>query len=362
MDAETVAVYDASAEHYAEHRSVRDPEPARRFAAATPDGRRLDLGCGPGLYFGLLGDPLMGCDASFPMLTTARRNHPVVGLLAADQEALPFARGAFAGVWANKCLQHVTAPDLPMVLADVHRILQVDGRFALEVFAGEGEFRSDDDLPGRRFTLWDPDELRDLLDGAGFRVDDLVVTGEGDDLTRLLIEATRLRTLPDTVGPNMRLLVCGLNPSIVAADVGVGFAGPTNRFWKALYLAGLSDVDRDARLLLRRDGIGMTDQVKRATRAASELTTADYRSGLERLARLVARTRPATVCVVGLAGWRAAVDRNARPGWQPDPPLDAPVYVMPSTSGLNAGTSLDELAAHLRAAAEQGPQSRVKLR
>ena len=227
------------------------------------------------------------------------------------------------------------------------------GRLGAELFAGEGELRSDDDLPGRRFVLWEPEELRDLLAGAGFAVDRLEVTDRGDDLPRLLVEATRLRTLPDTVGPDMRLLVCGLNPSLVAADAGVGFAGPTNRFWKALRLAGLSEVDRDARLLLHRDGIGMTDQVKRATRAASELRAADYRSGVARLERLVARTQPAALCVVGLAGWRAAVDRSARPGWQLDTGWAAPVYVMPSTSGLNAGTSLDELATHL-AAAERG--------
>ena len=99
------------------------------------------------------------------------------------------------------------------------------------------------------------------------------------------------------------------------------------------------------------DDDGLTDQVKRATRAASELRAADYRSGVARLERLVARTQPAALCVVGLAGWRAAVDRSARPGWQPDTGWAAPVYVMPSTSGLNAGTSLDELATHLAAAA-----------
>ncbi len=244
-----------------------------------------------------------------------------------------------------------------MVLADLHRIVQVGGVLALEVFAGEGEFRSDDDLPGRRFTLWDPDELEDLLAGAGFAVDHLSVTGEGDDLNRLLVRATRVRTLPDTVGPDMRLLVCGLNPSLVAADAGVGFAGPTNRFWKALHRAGLSDVDRDARQLLGRDRIGMTDQVKRATRAASELNASDYREGMERLVRLVARTRPAAVCVVGLAGWRAAVDRSAAPGWQVGSPLGAPTYVMPSTSGLNAGSSLQDLAGHLAAAASPPPTS-----
>lgn len=350
MDPETLAAYDRGATTYADHRSVRDPGPAHEFERSVPDGRRLDLGCGPGLYFGLIGRPVIGADASLPMLGVARGRDRSIPLIAADQEALPFARGSFSGIWANKCLQHVAASKLPLVLADLHRILETDGRLALELFAGEGSFRSDDDLPGRRFVLWDPDELADLLVGAGFSVDDVDVTDSGDDLTRLIVRATRLRTLPDTVGPDMRLLVCGLNPSLVAADVGVGFAGPTNRFWKALRLAGLSTVDRDPRRLLDHDRIGMTDQVKRATRAASELAPSDYRDGMQRLTRLVARTQPAAVCIVGLAGWRAAVDRRATAGWQPDTPLAAPTYVMPSTSGLNAGSSLDALAAHLAAA------------
>ncbi len=40
--------------------------------------------------------------------------------------------------------------------------------------------------------------------------------------------------------------------------------------------------------------------------------------------------------MVGLAGWRAAVDRKAVAGVQPEPFGGRPVYVMPSTSGLNA--------------------------
>ena len=39
----------------------------------------------------------------------------------------------------------------------------------------------------------------------------------------------------------MRLLVCGLNPSVYSADAGVGYARPGNRFWPALRLAGLTD-------------------------------------------------------------------------------------------------------------------------
>ena len=152
MDAETVGAYDAGAEHYADHRSVRDPAPAHRFARSTPVGLRLDLGCGPGLYFGLLGSPLVGCDESLRMLDVARRADPSIRLVATDQEALPFARESFNGVWANKCLQHVGAPDLPMVLADVHRILQVGGRLGLELFAGEGELRSVEQICSQKFS------------------------------------------------------------------------------------------------------------------------------------------------------------------------------------------------------------------
>ncbi len=59
---------------------------------------------------------------------------------------------------------------------------------------------------------------------------------------------------------------------------------------------------------------------------------------------------PAVVLFVGLAGWRAAVDRGAHPGWQPPAPGfgEVATYVMPSTSGLNAATSLDELAVRMR--------------
>ncbi|MGH9004414.1 MAG: mismatch-specific DNA-glycosylase, partial [Acidimicrobiia bacterium] len=55
---------------------------------------------------------------------------------------------------------------------------------------------------------------------------------------------------------------------------------------------------------------------------------------------------------VGLAGWRGAVDRRARPGVQPAGFAGVPAYVMPSTSGLNARTTRSELGGHLRRAIE----------
>ena len=100
---------------------------------------------------------------------------------------------------------------------------------------------------------------------------------------------------------------------------------------------------------LRVDRVGMTDFVKRATPRASEVTKDEFQEGGLRVHRLVEWLEPRVVLAVGLAGWRAAVNPKAVPGWQPGDTA-APVYVMPSTSGLNARVRMSELVAHMRAA------------
>jgi TDG/mug DNA glycosylase family protein len=250
-----------------------------------------------------------------------------------------------AGEYSKRCLLGVAPERLPLELAGLHRSLPVGGVLHLAVCA--------DDVVDARGL--DDGRLRDMLVGAGFEPDRVARTaarrsaGGGFAAT-----ARRARTLPDTVGTRMRLLICGLNPSLFAADAGVAFARPGNRFWPAALATGLVSVDRDPDHALRHHGVGMTDLVKRATVAADELTNSEYRSGLARVERLVAWLRPGGVCFVGLAGWRAAVDRRAQPGRQSQALGGVPVYVMPSTSGLNARTSLDQLAGHLRAAAKIG--------
>jgi TDG/mug DNA glycosylase family protein len=120
--------------------------------------------------------------------------------------------------------------------------------------------------------------------------------------------------------------------------------------------AGLTTADRDPIRMLHDDRIGMTDLVKRATPRADELSAAEYRAGVQRLEALCTWLRPQALAVVGLAGWRAGADRKAVVGWQPAPLGPTPVYVLPSTSGLNAGTSLAQLVEHLRTAAG-GPRA-----
>ena len=225
-----------------------------------------------------------------------------------------------------------------MALTRLHRAVAVGDRVAVVA-------------PGPR---WRPGLLRDLLVGAGFTPGRVV---RERDLDCLRVGAGRQLSLPDTVGPRMTLLVSGLNPSVYAAEAGVGFARPGNRFWPAALSAGIVSVDRDPDDALRHHGIGMTDVVKRATPRADALDAEEYREGLARLERLVAWLQPGAICFVGLAGWRA-LHPKAAAGVQPEALGGRPVYVLPSTSGLNARVPLAELADHLAAAYRLGLASR----
>jgi len=358
VDRPTVDVYERRAVEWVSRRQPVDLEPAEQFAAwAGPrraGGALVDLGCGPGWHSASLGaGPVVAIDAAQAMLDEVPRFAPAALRVRADLAHLPVRPGSLGAAFASKSYVHLARAEVPLALAELHRSLAVGSPAEITVFPGRLEHGAlpDDDFPGRRFSTWDETLLRDVVEGAGFALDDLrhePPRGKGEGTFR--VRATRARTLADTVGPAMRLLVVGLNPSVYAADAGVGFARPGNRFWPAALAAGLVDRDRDPWHALRVNGVGMTDLVKRATARADELSTDEYRHGVERLGRLIAWLRPRVLCVVGLAGWRAAVDRRARPGRQARTLAGVPVYLVGSTSGLNAHHDLTAITAGFRAA------------
>lgn len=366
-DRATRAVYEQHARAWQDRRQPGDEHQAVAFAdraraqasAHGLTGPIIDLGCGPGWFTAAMGPGAVALDAARAMLDLVPAHAPDARRVQADLAHLPVRRHALAGAWASKSLVHVARPAMPLALHDLHRALAVGAALELVVFEGDldhGTF-PDDDFPGRSFSAWPRDLLGAVITGAGFTIDCHEVVPRGG-VGHHVVQATRARTLADTVGPGMRLLVCGLNPSLYAADAGVGFARPGNRFWPAALDAGIVGRDRDPVHALVHHGIGMTDLVKRATARADELANAEFRAGRDRLEHLVAWLKPQAVCVVGLSGWRAAVSRRAVAGEQPDDAVGGrPVYVMPNTSGINAGSSRATLADHLRAAAALADRS-----
>ncbi|SEF18430.1 mismatch-specific DNA-glycosylase [Jiangella alba] len=166
--------------------------------------------------------------------------------------------------------------------------------------------------------------------------------------TRAELEAFRDHTLPDLVGPDLRLLFVGINPGLMTVAVQTHFGRPGNRFYPALRRAGITDGPDD----LTGRGVGITNLVARATARADELSAAELRAGAVALADKVARLGPAVVAVLGITAYRTAFARpRAVAGRQPDGLGGAQLWVLPNPSGLNAHETPDSLAAAYREAA-----------
>jgi double-stranded uracil-DNA glycosylase len=169
------------------------------------------------------------------------------------------------------------------------------------------------------------------------------------------IAAARGRTIPDVIGPGLKVLFVGINPSLYSAAVGHHFARPGNRFWPALHAAGFTDRvlhPSEGRLLIKR-GYGITNIAAPATAAADELSDEELREGARRLGRKVRRYRPAVVAFLGVTAYRIAFGRpKAGLGQQQERLAESAVWVLPNPSGLNAHETVTSLASWYRRAAE----------
>jgi TDG/mug DNA glycosylase family protein len=159
------------------------------------------------------------------------------------------------------------------------------------------------------------------------------------------------RTVPDVIGPGLRVLFCGINPGLLSGAVRHHFARPGNRFWKALAASGFTETvlsPYDDRQLLDV-GVGITNLVRTATRSAAEVTSADLRRGVVNLERKVRRWHPRAVAILGLDAYRTGFGRRSVTiGCQPDRIGGAQLWVIPNPSGIQAHYPFERLASELR--------------
>lgn len=171
--------------------------------------------------------------------------------------------------------------------------------------------------------------------------------------TREELESYRDATVPDLIGTGVKLLFVGINPGLWTAATQTHFAHPGNRFYPALYRAGVIDrqidrnigfTDEDRRHVLDR-GIGITNIAMRATVRASELSNEELVAGGQRLRSTILEHRPHVVAVAGITAFRTAFsDRSAAVGRQSARLEDSELWVVPNPSGLNAHETIDSLA------------------
>ena len=165
--------------------------------------------------------------------------------------------------------------------------------------------------------------------------------------------------LPDCVKPGIKLLIVGINPGIHSAESRHHFAGPHNHFWSCLYNSNLVDkplTSNDDHLLPKNYEIGLTNIVKRPTRAASELTKEEFQKGALEILQLIGNYRPKIVVFNGVSVYRTFLEyalglpkkvwnMKIVYGRQPDFISDCILFAMPSSSPRAAAypTAKDKL-------------------
>ncbi|KAI9893843.1 MAG: hypothetical protein M1814_005396 [Vezdaea aestivalis] len=166
--------------------------------------------------------------------------------------------------------------------------------------------------------------------------------------------------VPDSLAPNMYILLLGSNPGLQSSAVGHCYANPSNRFWSTLYTAGLTPrklTCYDDQMAAREFGIGNTNVVARPTRGAAEVAKEEIRLGWLEVDKKVAEWKPEVLGVVGKGIWESrpkgmgGVGKGVKYGWQEGVRIGAEdgwegarVFVTSSTSGLAAGLTVEEKA------------------
>ena len=163
-----------------------------------------------------------------------------------------------------------------------------------------------------------------------------------------------MKTLPDYLEHNLKIISIGLNPSPISVDAGFYFANPRNRFWISLNKSRLVDnelVPGEAAMqeLFRHYRIGFTDLVKRSTRSGNELRAADFREGAAVLKEKLLEYQPGIAWFHGKVAYKKylkyAEGRDMDIPWKAQKYFigKSRVFVTPNPSPANATFSVDDL-------------------
>jgi double-stranded uracil-DNA glycosylase len=144
--------------------------------------------------------------------------------------------------------------------------------------------------------------------------------------------------VPDVLGPDLRVLFCGINPGRVSAAARAHFANPRNDFWRLLHAAGFTPrvLEPQEQFELLKHGVGATNAASRTTPGSGDLRRGDFDGAAERLQRIAEELRPRWIGFVGKEAYRGTFNERPELGVQTRRLADTQLFVLPSTSPANA--------------------------
>jgi TDG/mug DNA glycosylase family protein len=160
--------------------------------------------------------------------------------------------------------------------------------------------------------------------------------------------ATPAPALADILAPGLDVVFCGINPATTAAVTGRHFASGSNRFWRALHLAGFTpiQISPEHGETILQYGYGLTTAVARPTRQARDLSRSELAQSASGLRGKIESYRPAVLAFLGKPAY-AAISGKKDIAWgrQDERFGGAVVWVLPNPSGLNRSFPLARLVA-----------------
>jgi SAM-dependent methyltransferase len=176
--------YDAVAEPYADRFSgelVHKPLDRALLGCFAEQvaglGPVADVGCGPGQVARWLherGLPVLGVDLSPEMVAVARRRNPGIAFQEGTMLALDAEDGAWGGIVAFYSVIHLPPGDLPVALAEFHRVLRPGGLLLVAFHVGQERVHVEEffEQPvSIDFYFLEPAAVADATAAAGFVVE-----------------------------------------------------------------------------------------------------------------------------------------------------------------------------------------------
>jgi double-stranded uracil-DNA glycosylase len=142
--------------------------------------------------------------------------------------------------------------------------------------------------------------------------------------------------LPDVIRPGLRVVFCGTAVGAASAARGAYYAGPGNKFWRALHEVGMTSRLQPAEYAsVVQYGIGLTDLCK--TRSGSDAQVGRRGFDVRRLEDIVRNNAPWVIAFNGVNAGRIALRGFEMYGVQRDRFGGVEAWVLPSSSGAASG-------------------------
>ncbi len=181
---QTIKYYQQNAEEWARthHGYEKDSywyQEIQQFNHLLPEGKVLEIGCGPGRDAEVLidlGYDYTGIDPSLGLLKIARKRNPKAEFIKMAIEDLDFSDQKFDGFFTAATLLHIPKKEVNYALKKIKAQIKPGGVGFISLKQGIGE--EEDPKTGRWFSYYSEKEFQKILEVNGYTVLDTKIRPE----------------------------------------------------------------------------------------------------------------------------------------------------------------------------------------